>query len=285
MLLFNNVCSQPTSKQKSYPRFVAILDILGMKQWLNQSNPEEIATQVEYALSACDHVARGSYNNQPFGPLVQFTHFSDTVFAWTPDDSWTSFSVITDALNMVMGIALKNGIPMRGSISIGEAVCNSDRLRFVGNPISDAYKWSEIDEARKYKSAGIDFTPITIETLSNKLKTTSIEKDLNNDRHGKISDVLTKKIEMNSKLIWHKNQLFINHWSHGMFLRCEPNVLFHKRGLPSNTEVEKKCAQLIEFYQHYVCSNRDTEISLCHPKSLHHLYFALDKVRKERIPF
>lgn len=75
----------------AFQRYVAFLDILGMKSWLGVSPADEIASTLDLAFAAMDADSRGQTPELgTFGPVIGSTQFSDSILLWSPDDSWTS---------------------------------------------------------------------------------------------------------------------------------------------------------------------------------------------------
>src|ERR1700722_3673409 len=114
---------------KSRRRFVAFFDILGMKNWLECDAPEVIASAVDAAIgkqvaaqtSSALELANGQFSRS-YGPLVGTTQFSDTVLAWTYDDSWASLSVLCSSLTTLLAVACWRKVPLRGAVAVGDMV-------------------------------------------------------------------------------------------------------------------------------------------------------------------
>lgn len=252
MSLFGNVQSRAAQPHPAHTRYIALLDVLGMKAWLERDSAQSIAESLDVALVASVQSSCGTTKEGVnYGPIVEVTHFSDSLLAWTPDDSWASLGTLCSSIKMIVGVALKHGVPLRGSIAHGEVVCNKETLRFVGQPIAEAYQWAE--GGRPFKSVGVDISPQTIAKLRKKIFESPIPKHW----EGSLSaDVIQRNAEGDSNFIWHKDCLFVNHWAHGMFVRANPGELFLKRGLPvpSSKEaeaVESKVKEAAEFYGAY----------------------------------
>ncbi len=175
-------------------RFVALLDVLGMRSWLERVTPDKIASALDSAIGEAvtglassggrivaenrtltititaagpQPASSGPLQTESYGPLVGVAHFSDTLLAWAPDDSWASLSVLSSTVTSLLSVALREGIPMRGAIAVGDVVCAPKEQRFVGMPIADAYVWAEKD--CPYRCVGVSFTPVTLELLRSML--------------------------------------------------------------------------------------------------------------------
>jgi hypothetical protein len=252
-----NVQGRPALAHPSYPRYLALLDVLGMKAWLEKDSARSIAEALDIALVACGQSSCGTTGEGiTYGPLIEVIHFSDSIIAWSPDDSWASLGALCSSLKMIVGVALTHGVPLRGSIAHGDVVCNQRTLKFVGQPIAEAYLWAE--KQRPFKSVGVDLTPQTISKLIARLTNEQIPSHW---RSALSEAVIRRELEGHEDLIWHADCLFINHWAHGMFLCRDPAAMFLERKLPvpcdQKTAVESKLRELQEFYaQHQRLQSR-----------------------------
>jgi len=241
-----NVHGQPGRVHAAYERYVAVLDVLGMKAWLQAATPEAIAEKLDAALAACDQASSGSVNGQrQYGPLLGTTYFSDTVLIWSPDDSWTSFATMCSAIKLIVAVALLEGVPLRGAISSGNTVCSSRTLRFVGPAIADAFQWA--DKKRPYRSVGVDITPTTLEFIRAKLRSDPLPSCWNSWHLGTPEAVLTRTAECSDTLVWYGESLFLNHWSHGIFAGRDPTELFKTRGLELDESARAKLHEMQTF--------------------------------------
>jgi hypothetical protein len=243
-----NVQGRPALAHSSYARYLALLDVLGMKAWLEKDSARSIAEVLDVALVACGQSSCGTTaEGITYGPIIEVIHFSDSIIVWSPDDSWASLGALCSSLKMIVGVALTHGVPLRGSIAHGDVVCNQRTLKFVGQPIAEAYLWAE--KQRPFKSVGVDLTPQTISKLAVRLANEPIPSHW---RSSFSEAVIRRELEGHEDLIWHADCLFINHWAHGMFLRRDPAAMFLERKLsiPADQEaaVQSKLRELQEFH-------------------------------------
>lgn len=217
-----------------------------MKHWLERDSAHTIAERLDEALVACDQSSSGSLDGRAYGPLIPTVHFSDSLLAWSPDDSWASLATICSAVKMIVTTALAKGVPLRGAISVGEVVCNVETQKFVGNPIADAHMWSEKD--RPYRSVGVDFTPAALAHIRTALVSNPIPTHWDCHHGGVLRDVLDGSREVSHLLAWYQECLFLNHWSHGTFVRADPREMFLGRGLPVTGDVEQKLHDMEQFF-------------------------------------
>ena len=228
-----------------------------MKAWLERDSATTIAEALDKVLVACGPSSCGTTNEGiSYGPLIDTFHFSDTLLLWSPDDSWASFAALCSSLKLIVGYALTEGVPFRGSIAHGDVVCNQRTLKFVGQPIAEAYLWAE--KFRPFKSVGVDLTPQTISKLTDRLAVEPIPGYWKTDLNER---VIRHELEAGADLIWHEGCLFINHWDHGMFVGCDPAAMLLMRNLPVSPQeklaIEKKVCEVQEFYsKHQMVKDR-----------------------------
>jgi hypothetical protein len=246
IILHGNVTSRKARSHPAHRRYVALLDVLGMKDWLQKESAQKIAEHLDQALVACDQSSSGAVDGCTYGPLISTVHFSDSLLAWSPDDSWASLATICASVKMIVTVALDNGVPLRGAISVGDAVCNLATQRFVGNPIAEAFIWSE--EKRPYRSVGVDLTPTVLSDVRVKLAAGPIPPCWDSAHGGLLREVLDGSLEHSRLLIWYQGCLFLNHWSHGAFAGAGPREMFLKRGLPVTAKVEQKLIDMEAFF-------------------------------------
>jgi hypothetical protein len=247
------VWSRKARPHPSYRRYVAVLDVLGMKAWLSHETARNIAEVLDEALAACEPASSGTTSDgTSYGPVVGVTQFSDSLLLWSPDDSWASFVTMCGAVKMVVAFALDKGVPLRGAVASGEVVCQPTSSRFVGRAIAEAFLWSE-KERQSYRSVGVDLTPSTIEKVRAKTAADPLPDCWRSDRLGIDEAVITGERMSSRLLVWYAESLFVNHWAHGAFVGGNPREMFLKRNLPVAPEDEKgiqvKIDQMLSFYE------------------------------------
>jgi hypothetical protein len=142
-------------------RFIGLLDVLGMKSWLNNRSSGEIAGRLDWLIG--DEASKALSIGGGAGPVLGIAQFSDTLLFWTPDDTWASLHCLSMSLRRLLQSTLHHKIPMRGAISVGEAVCLPQKHRFVGPPIADAHIWGERN--CDYRGLGVSFTESALCTV------------------------------------------------------------------------------------------------------------------------
>lgn len=252
----------------SKQRFVALVDVLGMKNWLNRAAPASIAAEVgAIGPHTIDQASSGqrldSGQASHWGPLVGTTHFSDTIFAWTYDDSWASLSLLCNAMKTVMGVAAMKSIPLRGAISFGEMVCDAPRLRFVGQPLANAHIWES--KECPYKGIGISLTPLALEYIMAKAVSEPIHAMCRNDFG---AEAFADPLYSGPLFCWNEGICFVAHWATAAFAGREARGIARIESILDRPEIRPDTevgrgkaadarAQTISFYRNYLARRDD----------------------------
>lgn len=127
---------------------VALFDVLGFEDRLGRFSLEEIHEQyrelISIASSKSSHAffdARpaGDGTNVPFFGFVEIEqdYFSDTILLWTRFRSGT-FNPFLQMCSHLMCEALRAELPLRGAISLGDAIMNKSTRTYIGLPLVEA---------------------------------------------------------------------------------------------------------------------------------------------------
>lgn len=246
-------CVSSRDDSISFPeqdRFIALLDILGMRSWTQHSDPNQIASVVECAVSnALTQSSSGTIDGVAFGPLIRSATFSDSILLYSPDASWASFVVICSAVNTLIGMSLSNGVPLRGAIAAGPMVVDTSHSLYIGDPLRDA---NCTDKKMPYRGIGVRLTDACIEYINTKLLPNPIPLGFQRER---LEEFWTGERDTTDLLTRHMEGIFINQWS-GPFFTVASDPLeairhlkdcFHMRDLPVDAKVEHKFEQTSEF--------------------------------------
>ena len=138
------------SKEKNWittdKRFIVFLDIMVFKDFVARNSHEhvyDIMTKLSKARELID-----SFNVDQFGTNfsdkgLYTTSFSDSIILFSKDNSISSFELITAATEFLMSEAMKDAIPMKGSIAYGTISVNKAKQIYFGQPLIDAYLLQE----------------------------------------------------------------------------------------------------------------------------------------------
>jgi len=149
---------------------VAFLDVLGFEALLNDLGLDEMARRYDSLLeSALRPQSEGKpwsqeiaiVRGEPIGGLmwlpIQTAYFSDTLLLWIHYHP-RHVPFFLDRCAKVFCQALSLGIPIRGAISIGEAILDKNRGIYLGTPLIEAVrledrsKWIGISLGASWKS-------------------------------------------------------------------------------------------------------------------------------------
>jgi hypothetical protein len=255
---YGNVFSDGTRQTfGAHRRFVALVDVLGMKSWVAKVGPEAPAAELDELtkvarLAASGKDVRADGTEVPFGPLIGAALLSDSVLAYSVDDSWASLAVMGQFLHMLVRVALDQGIPMRGAMSVGRVVIDRSRGIFVGAPISDAYV---SDQKHDYRGVGVHVTACARASLTDRLKVEQPELHFLQA----FSPALFQGAQARGEdFLWFGNSLFVDHWGaeylagNSDLERChEATALLEARwghrGLPEDDSTRAKLEQTRQF--------------------------------------
>lgn len=202
---FANVTTGPARPLPQRRRFVLFGDVLGMKVWLANEPASEIGGSLYgYISQTAAQLVSAEMDGEPVGPLLGHVLFSDSLMAYTVDDSWPSLWAITSFGKMLTSVALKGGIPVRGAISVGPVVMDRRKGVFVGTAISDAYACAELDKS--YRGCGIEVTPGAVGAVQN------MDKE---DPHAQLVDTTAMSTDpgYRAPLLRFRDRVLVNHWS------------------------------------------------------------------------
>ncbi|MDP8256121.1 MAG: hypothetical protein P9M14_10245 [Candidatus Alcyoniella australis] len=235
-------------------RFIAFIDILGMKAWVNQDDPVQICQQIHYCLSEIlKQAPNGEINGEKIGPLFGWFLFSDCLFLYTPDGSWASLHVLVSTSRMIVQRALSIGIPMRGAVALGKMVVDKNNSLIVGQPLVEAY---EAESQKGYRGMGVQITSKTVTTITGMLESAEVPKAFSHE----YTTALFRERDtiLSPDFIWFEDTLLINHWSaeYTAGVSLEPHISeridkftndFNKRGLPISTKILAQSRDLLRF--------------------------------------
>lgn len=133
------------------PIFLCFFDVLGTSKLIERGELEKVYSLYEYVTNETEgKLGRACFGAEPVGdgtviPCV-FTqnvysdHFSDTFIMWSNYDGSPRFPPFLDTCMNVFCEALANGVPLRGCVSIGEAIMDLSTKQYVGLPLSESAK-------------------------------------------------------------------------------------------------------------------------------------------------
>lgn len=133
---------EKNEEHTSESTYVAFLDILGFKELVTNNTHEELKHIYNVVIEkSLDKVAngleKGILDTQIFKADVNFLTVSDSIIIWTDDDSYASFVSIVISVWSAMAEFFIEGIPLRGSITMGPLTTRStSRMKNNGGTLS-----------------------------------------------------------------------------------------------------------------------------------------------------
>jgi hypothetical protein len=161
---YGNVHVRPSRPFEARRRFVALVDVLGTKSWVRKAGPARVASELSAIVDMASQASSGTIFEDgvavgSLGPLVGSAFFSDSILAFSVDDSWGSLWILCGLVRQLVGAALNRGIPLRGAISAGESVMDRGAGIFTGLPLADSHGH---DQAHWYRGVGVRVTPAAL---------------------------------------------------------------------------------------------------------------------------
>lgn len=123
-------------------RYVAFLDILGFKDYVLRHDIDDVYKRLQ-TLNALRSEDDSSDYDYEEGKRIKFTIFSDSIFIFSKDDSFTNLRYFLTYVKRVMRMALRAEIPLKGAIAYGDIIVDEEQNLFCGQPIIDAYLLEE----------------------------------------------------------------------------------------------------------------------------------------------
>lgn len=123
-------------------RYVAFLDILGFKDYVLRHGIDDVYKRLQ-TLNALRPEDDSSDYDYEEGKRIKFTIFSDSIFIFSKDDSFTNLRHFLTYVKRVMRMALRAEIPLKGAIAYGDIIVDEEQNLFCGQPIIDAYLLEE----------------------------------------------------------------------------------------------------------------------------------------------
>lgn len=128
----------------SKDQLFCFLDVLGFSNIVKTRGLSSLYSDYQELLEAADKqehqgLVFSSWQGTPYFGVEkrQSIYFSDTIVLWCPYHP-REFQSLCYATMEIMCKAIEIGLPLRGSISVGEAILDKEKHHFVGKPIVSA---------------------------------------------------------------------------------------------------------------------------------------------------
>ena len=131
------------------PYLLALFDVLGFSERVKRDGILKVLVTyrdlIETAVLEPARRCLGTVNT-PEGRIttlfvlpVRYAYFSDTILLWVPLQQVFAAAFVTRCADL-MCHALRKGVPLRGAISLGEAVMHKATNTYIGEPLIEAAK-------------------------------------------------------------------------------------------------------------------------------------------------
>lgn len=118
--------------------FVALFDILGFKEWINNAPLDDVIRRYENMKKEIETNTTGYINYVLNKPIIATCIFSDTFLIYTNEATEEGFKALLMACRFIFGSSCTHKQPIRGSIAVGEFYASGGIV--IGKPIIKAYE-------------------------------------------------------------------------------------------------------------------------------------------------
>jgi hypothetical protein len=143
---------------------ICLLDVLGFENLFIELGLDTIEEKYKELISVADEqniefaIARG-FNGEMVGlsPSIKSSYFSDTIIFWCKYDVYRR-EVLFSCMQELLCKSIEIGLPLRGSISVGQVRIDKERGVYLGQPIisaaraETAQKWIGITLSRTFNN-------------------------------------------------------------------------------------------------------------------------------------
>lgn len=144
---------------------VCLLDVLGFESIFNKLGLETIESKYKELISVVEKqniqvaISRTS-DGVPamFSPNISYAYFSDTIIFWCKYDVFR-MEVFLSCMSELLCDSIEIGLPLRGSVSVGQVIIDKEKGIYLGQPIIAAaraesvQKWIGITMSKTFDKA------------------------------------------------------------------------------------------------------------------------------------
>ena len=119
-------------------RFVVYLDIMGFKDRIARNSHDKVLETLTIFTNLISNI-----KEQDKYRTIQQSQFSDSIILFSKSNTTDDLYVISEMTKEIVRIAVKNEIPIRGSLAQGKLTVDPKKSIFFGQPLVDAYELEE----------------------------------------------------------------------------------------------------------------------------------------------
>lgn len=137
---------------KDNDTIICLLDVLGFENLFNKFGLEAIETKYKELLSVADEqniefaILQGPDGAVLAGsPGIKSTYFSDTIIFWCKYDVFR-MEVLLNCMRELLCKSIEIGLPLRGSVSVGQVKIDKEKGIYLGLPIISAARAESVQK-------------------------------------------------------------------------------------------------------------------------------------------
>jgi len=137
---------------KENDTLICLLDVLGFENLFNQLGLEAIETKYKELLSVVEEqnievaILLGPGDVPMVGsPGIKSAYFSDTIIFWCPYDVYR-MEVLLNCMTELVCKSIEIGMPLRGSVSVGQVIIDKEQGIYLGQPIISAARAESVQK-------------------------------------------------------------------------------------------------------------------------------------------
>ncbi|AWA30945.1 hypothetical protein HYN48_13145 [Flavobacterium magnum] len=124
-------------------RFVAFFDIMGFKNLVQTKSHANILKQMRQLAAIVNYIDSQEIVSKNSQSVLKSTIFSDSIILISNNNTVSSAANIMLHSSLLMTVAIRLGIPMKGCIAHGKFTADFENSIFFGQPLIDAYLLEE----------------------------------------------------------------------------------------------------------------------------------------------
>jgi hypothetical protein len=134
----DNYKTEETQWEPTEERFVALLDVMGFKDYIARTEHEVVYNTMKTLSDA--KLRSITLTDALYDDSTLFTtSFSDSIIIFSKDNTKESLEAISYATAFILAEAAKDSIPMKGAMAEGLLTVDTKKQIYLGQPLIDAH--------------------------------------------------------------------------------------------------------------------------------------------------